>query len=149
MMCHVSDIFPPAPINEPSTTASAAGSIERPSVYEPVVIACSSFATAPDITAPTHTSEGHTNSSSIARAPRGNSRQPAAVPPKELCEEIVIGPQGNEQRRLPTEVTGVDVGAKRDQLFDAGADLVRLRLVLARLLLEQGLLEATGGTAQN
>ena len=39
----LSDIFPPATINDPSKTASAAGSIERPSAYEPVVIACCMF----------------------------------------------------------------------------------------------------------
>ena len=39
----LSDIFPQATINDPSITitASAAGSIERPSAFEPVVIACS------------------------------------------------------------------------------------------------------------
>ena len=37
----LSDIFPQAINNDSLTAASAAGSVERPSAYEPVVIACS------------------------------------------------------------------------------------------------------------
>ena len=39
----LSDIFPQATTNDSFTAASAAGSIERPSAYEPVVIACSTI----------------------------------------------------------------------------------------------------------